>query len=768
MWNPIDGDKPETRFRGIQDFVRRNYKDETPEDHHRVYKCEVEVHPGCKLTAYVWGHHVFVQNDEQSWHPYINVIGHRGYPEQADEPFITARIVSEKAYAKKVTKTREVPDPDAKAPWRNRKKKEEYQVEDTYRYNTLTRNYYNDDFGHTLPYAYLRIEITAKGSDPTVGEFKYKLPTVGKATLNPHPDSGEVTVEVELLGLTGSWTESVHPVHQRVKRENHWHNYYDDYRNNPFSVLMTHLEGSDCSHDMDEWWRRFFDGQKRTVDSEADNKGLVSLYKRKAFKDNIARLKTDSPIDWMFFRWLHDGRTKDKQRNNTLIGTMLKLVAHDYDLLVKTLREARADAPKRGHRHEGYRDGKWFDFRRRVCLNLPGAKEKVEEQEAKADFRKAKSRAKAAEVLGIDKAKYPTLFRYVEGGYIPTSVFANPNGQPVNREFSLWEKALKTKGWAEEICKIAADAGRRSTYSKDITPFLSFLYKLPKYLDRHTEGRKKWRAMPKYVESQWELEMGEENETGTTKRRSAFTPVADNDERVVTVPYVAVCVTGVRTQWCYSDCYYVFEENMIDPVSDGVVVNEIEKKLNGRDDYGLMFFTLIGTDTATGYPTFLIIFERREQGTHVHFHRVHPKRKTKGFFTPACELIERCYQYMAGNVPASEVAAQQGDMIYIRYDSDPIKNKAKVEEPQVSTEALVFESHSMVPIHKHVETTFKLYVSTAKTPKNRLGFLHVDQPWKIQHPEHDDIEEMGAGWWEVRRCRSWEANPKAIWSLTID
>lgn len=39
---------------------------------------------------------------------------------------------------------------------------------------------------------------------------------------------------------------------------------------------------------------------------------------------------------------------------------------------------------------------------------------------------------------------------------------------------------------------------------------------------------------------------------------------------------------------------------------------ELELKLNGRDDYGLMFYTLTGTSTATGYPTFLIIFERLE------------------------------------------------------------------------------------------------------------------------------------------------------------
>jgi hypothetical protein len=170
--------------------------------------------------------------------------------------------------------------------------------------------------------------------------------------------------------------------------------------------------------------------------------------------------------------------------------------------------------------------------------------------------------------------------------------------------------------------------------------------------------------------------------------------------------------------------------------------------------------------------------------TFVHFHRVHPKRKTKGKWTPACELVERCYQYMAGDVPAADVAAQQGDMIYIKHPNDPIAAGAKVEDPQVSTEGLTFESHRMGPRgeikHNSVgwahrledgvlkAPEIKLYVSKAKTPKNRLGFLYMPGEWCVRHPEHDDIERMQAGWYEVRRCRSWESNPRSVWSLTID
>jgi len=46
--------------------------------------------------------------------------------------------------------------------------------------------------------------------------------------------------------------------------------------------------------------------------------------------------------------------------------------------------------------------------------------------------------------------------------------------------------------------------------------------------------------------------------------------------------------------------------------------------------------------------------------------------------------------------------------------------------------------------------------------------LYAPGEFAVRHPEHDDIERLTEGWWEIRRCRSWEANPKAIWSLTID
>jgi len=61
-----------------------------------------------------------------------------------------------------------------------------------------------------------------------------------------------------------------------------------------------------------------------------------------------------------------------------------------------------------------------------------------------------------------------------------------------------------------------------------------------------------------------------------------------------------------------------------------------------------------------------------------------------------------------------------------------------------------------------------VYRSLAKTPQNRLGFLKTDGPVHIGHPEHEHVNLPLEGWWEIRRAKSWEANPKAIWSRTID
>lgn len=409
--------------------------------------------------------------------------------------------------------------------------------------------------------------------------------------------------------------------------------------------------------------------------------------------------------------------------------------------------------------------------------------EKVQEIESKKDYRKAESLANQATLVGIIAERYPRLNKAVEAGNIPIGVFSQPgkDGQPVNREFALWERALGQKGWPEVIYQVAQNASGRTTYERDITPWLSALFKWPAFLDKHTQGRKKWRGIPKFVQSSWELEMANEgnDENGkqkTQKQRSAFTPWVDNDERTLTIPYVAVSVSGGRTQWCYSKHYHLFQEGFTDPESGGIVIRDFEEKLNGRDDYGLCYFTLTGTVTARGYPTFLIIFERRQRysepnrngevHTHVHFHRVRPNRSKNGVQTPACELVEACYQYMAGNVPAETVTGQQGDLIFLEHKGDPLAQKAKVADNPQSAPVMDFESHRFMS--DNPEVPLSMHLSTAKSPGNRLGFLHAPAGLTVRHPEHEDIENLKEGWYEIRRCKSYENNPVGIWSMFHD
>jgi len=748
--------------------------------------CVVEPIPGVRLKAIAWGRHIFIEPKYETgyhWHHW-NV---EADSIDVDDPFIQVEVLTE-GDSKDIT----LPEERARRrQWNYVTQQYEHKVIQPERtvLSTYKHEYNEVRIGNEppqSPWCYIKFRITVEGVDPVEAEYKFKMPTFGKARLL---DDG-TTVEVTATrgGVTETWQESLEPGRARYER---WRGHNEWRPSNPFKTLTHHLNNSEVD-DPDAWWEAFL---KYVVppDDKIEMGGLKALYKRKNIAPVLAKLRSDHPLEWMFFRWLHNERTQDKKRPNTYLATMLKTVGHDLKKLAKALKKARTKAALGVSEDRGYdRSGNWQHdatlawrpAKVAITMTLPGAREKVANQEAKADWSKAKSLGEKADGLGIDKVLYPKLRKAVEKGEIPVNVFKNPDGDAVNQEFAIWEKALKRKGWADPIYEMAQNASRRSTYDKDITPYLGFLFRLERYLSRHTRGRapsgqkgtkKAWKAMPKFVSSQWELEMDDEGtQNGTTKRRSAFTPVADNDARIITVPYVAVSVSGVRTQWCYSEHYHVFEEGMIDPEAGGVIQRDLEEKLNGRDDYGLMYFTLTGTVTARGYPTFLIIFERRSTHTHVHFHRVHPCRRKKGVMTQSHKLVEACYQYMAGNIPASDIEAQQGDMIYIKHPHDPIAAGAKVEKPQISSEALVFESHAMVPDAEEWSKVpeenreLRLYVSAAKTPRNRLGFLHVPAMWHVKHPEHDDLVNLEAGWYEVRRCRSYENNPVSIWSLTID
>jgi len=761
-----------TREVSIRGYLESNFADEIPPTTTYVFTHELEVSPGLTLHTMAWGDHIFVTGSGRQWgvwNPQSKAI----MREVSSKPFLTAEIVGD-VTTKKIT--RDCYPENRRVGWHQR------QAVPVYGLHGYTRGDYRRDDArpddpNLFPYLYMTVKLTAEGADPVTGVIYLPMPLQGVATLIEDGKTIDVTYELPAHNFKWNWKESLL---YTVSGTDQWNR----KRTNPLEVLYRHAKHSTLTDGIDEWWVQFFRHNESVLGlANREEDGLKAVLKKKDIAANMERLKKESPDNYLFFRWLMNHRTVSKQCNNKLLAAMLRTCGADYSALQDALQTARiVTAPEGSHDH-GWRDeeeNRWFGARRFLCLSLPGAKEKVQEQEAKADYRKRKTNEGKAEGLGIDAAEYPKLFKAVKDGNLPASIFAQPDGTAVNREFPLWEKALRRKGWDATLFQIAKDAGGRSTYEKDITPYLNFLFKIETYLTKHTGGTKfgKWKAVPKYVQSQWELEMDDEAGQQTSTKRSAFTPTVDNDTRTVTVPYVAVCVSGVRTQWCYARHYHLFEEGLTDPESGGIVLKDYEEKLNGRDDYGLCYYTLTGTVTARGYPTFLIIFERlntktpeelEAQGlpacrTRIHFHRVHPKRKKNGKKTPACQLIEACYQYMAGNIPASEVADQQGDLVFLP-GNDPADTKAKVEAKPLVGQKLVFESHRMVSLDGN---PLVLWHSTAKTPKNRLGFVTSTGGIRVEHPEHEDIVGLDSGTYEIRRCRSWEANPKAIWSLTID
>ncbi len=724
----------------IGHYIERFFREELPASPVIVSET-IEVSPGQSFRVHAWGDHLFVDTLKITWQPWAE-----NTKQEKTEGLVTVERISD-AYTKEITTER--------TGYWNRGPTEDITHLDAYLPDDLHReSHHYDEEPWYIPYAYLKFRVTA-GDKSVEIEHKFKLPSVGRAKLQ---GDLEFTISCDFFGQNRTWRETMG---QQIR----YHHHYT--QSNALWRMMQIIGHGDLADPVDVWWDRFLNYIPQTV---SKNMGLASTLKRKTIKPNLDKLQAEAPLEHQFFTWLWSHKMVEKTKNNSLLADFLKTVGEDYDKLYEALHTARTvtmldpNIPMERTNYSSHTTlPHWHGAKRFICLSLPGAKERHESDQAKADFTKRKSFGGQADGLGVTKNSYPLLRLAIEGGHIPIGVFNQPDKQPVNREFSLWEKALKQPGWAEVIYEITENAARRGTYERDITPYLMFLFRLPVYLKRHT--KKKWTTKPKFVQSQWELEMDEADESGTTKRRSAFTPVADNDMREVEVPYVAVSVSGVRTQWCYSRHFYIFEEGFTDPESGGVVLRDLEPQLNGRDDYGLCYYTLTGTVTARGYPTFLVIFEKVSSGLRVHFHRVRPQRSKNKIKTPACELIEACYQYMAGNVPAEQVAFQQGDLMFIPHPNDPVKAGAKVGDPQEAT-TLEFESHKFEVLDQAARVT--LYRSEAKTPVNRLGFLCATGGFKLSHPEHDDINEIGEGWWEVRRAKSWEANPQAIWSLTID
>lgn len=355
------------------------------------------------------------------------------------------------------------------------------------------------------------------------------------------------------------------------------------------------------------------------------------------------------------------------------------------------------------------------------------------------------------EFLNFDEERFPLLAELVRDGSIPVSAFFRKEGEEAfflfNNNWQLFEEFLQKHRQAG--IELANMASKRTTYEKSFMSYMFFvLYALPEYLKKHTG--KDWTCLPKIVKSASELEPDRSANGGTIKKRSALTPIVDNEKCTVVVPYACLQIAGRSTTYTYSLNYSLIERGL--SIDGDVSMIDVEEKLNGRDDYGLMFYTLTGSAQGRGYPSFLIIFERLAgDETRVHFHRVHPLRSKDGDNNPVNDWIRTCYNWMVGNVNADLIVAQQGDLAFVKIDKLPEGEQTMVDS---------YDSHCF----QH-GVAFVPY--TKKAASNVLGYFDIALDTVLKHSEHVAIT-VPAGIYELRQCRSWEANPKGIWTLRID
>ena len=359
--------------------------------------------------------------------------------------------------------------------------------------------------------------------------------------------------------------------------------------------------------------------------------------------------------------------------------------------------------------------------------------------------------------VDIDQKLYPLTHEAVHSGDLPLGTFFRKTGESYfiyNDNWSLWEDMLLA--YPEEAKQLANTCSGRTTYEKDLMSYFYFvLYKLPNYLEKHTG--KKWKGIPKLVNSANELDPPKEGDNGVAKTRSALTPIVDNVNNTVIVPYVSMRISGYNTTYCYGLDYNVLERGL--SWKGNVVTKDVESELNGKDDYGLMFYTLTGTAQGRGYPTFLIIFEKLIGSTRVHFHRVHPTRSKNGEYNSIHNWTTSCYKWMIGNVNFERIVAQQGDLAFV-----------KIENENVDTEA-AFMTDKAIEVNSYDSHCFKTPVKfipyEKKEKSNVLGYFKIEKDTNLNHTEHV-TRCIPKGIYELRQCRSWEANPKGIWSLRID
>lgn len=702
---------------------------QTPDISVPILTCKKEISPGVYLYGAAIGHHAWIGPDPINTYR-MEYIGNQRRQVIEVDPFFTAEAEGN-AYHQTIT----VQERD----WNN------------YHYNYNTRTVqkidsygdYYDSYTRTykpgMPFNYLKVKVTCMGETRTE-TFKFKQPESGQIDIDANgATSDNFAINTEFFGLTSTCPWNI------KSAQGSW------------QIAWQKLATCSFKQGVNPFLIRYFDAHATN-----DSRGIKGIEKRKEVRKLLERLEKEEPLLWSFYRFLKNGRTRKKMSNNRLLTAVLldcKTYKKLKTQLETVLRDTLGTEPGHVYSEE--------EATRAMCMRFPTAIKADAKVRAKDEWNMRVGLSAQAQGLGIHPRRHKNLTRAVSTGKIALSMF-HTTGDPlnlINVEFDLWERALRRKEWSDVIISICNAVTNKNRFEKHVTPYLSFLFRVEKYLKRHT-GRN-WTAFPKLVNSEAQLEMQERDENGTVKTRSALTPIADNEKNTITVPYAGLKMYGAQTTYCYSKHYFVFEKDTIDEVSGSVVVNELEKKLNGRDDYGLMYYTLDGSIEAQGYPTFLIIFERRKHTltgedkpfTFVHFHRVHPSRKKNGRMVPACRLVEECYRYMAGNIRAEEIFAQQGDLIFIKSDKPTDLNVAEAKS------VADFESHKFAP--KAGDPSVKLWPNESKSIKNRLGFINSDHDFVLEHPEHEWVN-FPAGYYEIRRCKSWEANPSAVWSYTFD
>lgn len=468
-------------------------------------------------------------------------------------------------------------------------------------------------------------------------------------------------------------------------------------------------------------------------------KGIIKAWA--AVDPLLGTVKETSPLTYITFRDFADNchRTIDGVKISTIFNAELG-GCKDAAEVVK----AMAPLTGKSRKDRGYR---WFD-------------EAVKEFSTYKDKRRAalKSNSTRAfsklmqeyDFLSMDEKKYPRIAKAVKNGDLPIGAFFRKKEQYflLNDNWELWEEMMKKH--KDIAIEMAQHVAKRTTYEKDLMSYFYFILRaLPAYLRRHT--KKRWTCLPKLVNSSKELEPPKAGDEGITRERSALTPIVDNKNNTVVVPYASLAMGGsYGTTYCYSHTYNVISTGL--GFNGNVAMADLEEKLNGRDDYGLMFYTLTGSAQGRGYPTFLIIFERLGSGTRVHFHRTHPSRSKQGDYNPIHNWTKVCYNWMVGNVPRDLIRYQQGDLVFV----EDVKEREYPVEPVDAYDHHVFDT----PVD------FCPYSAKSKK-ENILGFIRINKATVLNHTEHESVA-MEPGRYVIRQARSWEANPSGVWSLRID